>query len=209
MRVHRLATSLAVVLVAVAVLNVGTVSAKHFPPASSLHLEAIGLTSDAFDFEARSYVDQGDIGADFRLGHYPGEVVHHLVGYRLLVGLNGAVLANLGVVDYASVGCAEFDAAGFAGSIASAYVDIVPLAGTVHLVKTGAGTLVKMNLTLIDFTTPNGLGWEYEIVDCSGPGTGADTLIESGVPGNGLAGAPGLQKGFNPNSKAGENAGKK
>jgi len=37
----------------------------------------------------------------------------------------------------------------------------------------------------------------------------ADILEESGVPGKGLDKAPGLQKPFNPNSKAGENAGKK
>ncbi len=39
--------------------------------------------------------------------------------------------------------------------------------------------------------------------------TKACVLIESEVPGKGLGNAPGLQKPFNPNSKAGEHAGKK
>jgi hypothetical protein len=37
----------------------------------------------------------------------------------------------------------------------------------------------------------------------------ADILIESGVPGRGVNEAPGLQKKFNPNSNAPNNAGKK
>ncbi len=43
----------------------------------------------------------------------------------------------------------------------------------------------------------------------SGPPTKACVLIESGVPGNGLENAPGLQKSFNPRSQAGKHAGKK
>lgn len=39
--------------------------------------------------------------------------------------------------------------------------------------------------------------------------TKAQILIDSGVPGKGLDNAPGLQKPFNPKSKAAENAGKK
>lgn len=41
------------------------------------------------------------------------------------------------------------------------------------------------------------------------PPTKADILKERGVPGKGLDKAPGLQKPFNPNSKASEHAGKK
>jgi len=40
------------------------------------------------------------------------------------------------------------------------------------------------------------------------PPTKADILKESGIPGKGLSEAPGLQKPFNPKSKAGEHAGK-
>ncbi len=39
--------------------------------------------------------------------------------------------------------------------------------------------------------------------------TKAENLTKSGVPGKGLADAPGLDKPFNPKSQAGENAGKK
>ena len=39
--------------------------------------------------------------------------------------------------------------------------------------------------------------------------TKANILMDSGVPGKGLKNAPGLQKPFNPKSKAGEHAGKK
>jgi hypothetical protein len=42
-----------------------------------------------------------------------------------------------------------------------------------------------------------------------GPANKADLLIDSGVPGKGLENAPGLQKPFNENSKAGEKAGTK
>lgn len=48
---------------------------------------------------------------------------------------------------------------------------------------------------------------EIEVPDPSN--TKADILSGSGVPGKGLADAPGLQKEFNPNSRAAENAGKK
>jgi len=41
------------------------------------------------------------------------------------------------------------------------------------------------------------------------PPTKADILRDNGVPGKGLDKAPGLQKPFNPDSKAGEHAGKK
>ncbi len=41
------------------------------------------------------------------------------------------------------------------------------------------------------------------------PPTKAENLMKSGVPGKGLADAPGLQKPFNPKSQAGEKAGKK
>ncbi len=58
------------------------------------------------------------------------------------------------------------------------------------------------------------------VIDCDSPpntfligpppaNTGGDVLIDSGIPGKGLADAPGLQKEFNPKSRAGENAGKK
>jgi len=54
---------------------------------------------------------------------------------------------------------------------------------------------------LVDMNVPN-----YEYV---APPTKAEILIDSEVPGQGLDKAPGLQKPFNPNSKAGEHAGKK
>lgn len=64
---------------------------------------------------------------------------------------------------------------------------------------------------------------EYELSGSSGGGTTAigrdvptsliktkaEILKDSGVPGNGIDNAPGLQKEFNPKSKAAENAGKK
>lgn len=45
------------------------------------------------------------------------------------------------------------------------------------------------------------------IAGCSGS-TKADILQASGVPGNGIGNAPGLQKEFNPNSEAAENVAK-
>lgn len=48
----------------------------------------------------------------------------------------------------------------------------------------------------------------FEVVG-NGVGTKAQILKCSGVPGKGLDNAPGLQNPFNPDSQAGENAGKK
>jgi len=51
--------------------------------------------------------------------------------------------------------------------------------------------------------------WLYNQEYTLAPPTKADILKDSGVPGKGLEEAPGLQKPFNPNSQAGNNAGKK
>ena len=50
---------------------------------------------------------------------------------------------------------------------------------------------------------------EAEVGMSTGSNNKADVLSESGVPGKGLATAPGLQKEFNLNSKAAERADKK
>jgi len=53
-------------------------------------------------------------------------------------------------------------------------------------------------------------GWDLRDYNTwAPPPTKADILKDSGVPGKGLDKAPGLQKPFNPNSQAGNNAGKK
>ncbi len=64
------------------------------------------------------------------------------------------------------------------------------------------------------YVYPIGLDWNvastFEIISLPVPDmTKACVLIGSGVPGKGLENAPGLQKPFNPNSKAAGNAGKK
>jgi len=51
--------------------------------------------------------------------------------------------------------------------------------------------------------------WLYEETYTLSAPTKADVLVDSGVLGKGLETAPGLQKPFNPNSQAGEHAGKK
>ncbi|HUW24019.1 MAG TPA: DUF5011 domain-containing protein [Patescibacteria group bacterium] len=74
----------------------------------------------------------------------------------------------------------------------------------------------------VDTNTPGTYVITYNVKDVAGNPAGevvrtvivsvlskADILIRSGVPGNGLENAPGLQKPFNPNSQAGQNAGKK
>jgi len=57
----------------------------------------------------------------------------------------------------------------------------------------------------VDDITVNEVMYDLE----PAPATKADILKDSGVPGKGLDKAPGLQKPFNPDSKAGEHAGKK
>jgi len=64
----------------------------------------------------------------------------------------------------------------------------------------------------LSYTYPAGLDWQdsstFLTISIPVP-TKADVLMGSGVSGRGLENAPGLQKPFNPNSKAAENAGKK
>ena len=57
--------------------------------------------------------------------------------------------------------------------------------------------------------SPDTYYWATEPRGYNLPSTKADVLKDSGVPGKGLDKAPGLQKPFNPNSQAGNNAGKK
>ena len=92
-----------------------------------------------------------------------------------------------------------------------------------------ASPLLSKNVNLIDelgtpdafvgFTSATGganakhdiLAWEFtnDFEPIGGAGTKAAILDGSGVPGKGIASAPGLQKEFNPKSKATERAGKK
>lgn len=62
------------------------------------------------------------------------------------------------------------------------------------------------------YVYPIGLNWSdastFQTISLPGM-TKAEILMCSGVPGKGLGSAPGLQKPFNPNSKAAEHAGKK
>ncbi len=139
--------------------------AGHVGPIGSLHIEIATHptppTAEAFDFESTSYVGVADPSADIRLGTDP------FIGYRQLLGLNGGVLANLGLVDFKVVGCEDAESGTFSTEVDTPLEGNVPTPNTVFLVKTGAGMLAKLNLIEIDFTAPNGLAFDYEILDCS------------------------------------------
>ena len=151
--------------------DVPPAAADHIGPVGNIHLETSGGVSDAFDFETLSYVAQGNFAADLRLGHYPAEVNHESIGYRLIVALNGAGIASLGTVDVSAVSCSDFVGATLDVRIGSVPAPAVPTIGTVYLLKTGGGTYVKLSLTGIDATNPNGLFFAYEVMGCGGPVT--------------------------------------
>ena len=139
--------------------------AGHVGPIGSLHIEIATHTTppseEAFDFDSTSYASIADPSADIRLGTDP------ISGYQQLLGLNGGVLANLGLVDFEVVGCEDAESATFSTEVDTPVQGNVPTLNTVFLVNTGAGMLAKLNLTLIDFTAPNGLAFDYETLDCS------------------------------------------
>jgi len=70
------------------------------------------------------------------------------------------------------------------------------------------GSNQEIDAYVDDFTlTVNSTSTTYELEPA--PATKADILKDSGVPGKGLDKASGLQKPFNPDSRAGDNAGRK
>ncbi len=80
---------------------------------------------------------------------------------------------------------------------------VVTSVGTVDLTAdSGFANIVQLSVSTNFFCTAH-------IDNINLSSSKADILIGSGVPGKGLANAPGLQEEFNPKSKAAENAGKK
>ena len=105
---------------------------------------------------------------------FPGS----LLGYQELIGLNGGLLANLGLVDYAGFGCAEAAGASLSATISTGlFAGDVPTLGTVYLVRTAAGAFAKLRLDDVDFTEPNGLGFAYQALQC-GPDTPEELVAE-------------------------------
>ena len=68
--------------------------------------------------------------------------------------------------DFGQNGCSEALSASYTPSSDTRIVGAVPEVGTIFLVRTGLRTQVKLVLTLVDFTRPNGLGFDYEVLDC-------------------------------------------
>lgn len=111
------------------------------------------------------------------------------------------------------------DWVGLPGSFANHGIDIYSGDGCYNTVPNPNVAELKIPLSLLTYAGTDdiiGLGgqyWQYEYATpfyvTLPPPTKADILSGTGVPGRGLDTAPGQQKPFNPNSKAGENAGKK
>ncbi len=161
-------TKTIIILVIIGVLVAGTLIsstpafARNIGPIGEFHIE-IPPSSDAFDFEGVSYVVPVDLSADVSLGQ------ETIIGYRTMLGLNGAQIANLGIVDFISTTCSDFNTASFSNTISTTLPgDVVPTSLTVYLVETGQETKVKLQLQEfgIDFTAPNGLKFDYEILEC-------------------------------------------
>ena len=160
---QRLTVCLVLGLLAVASLP-AIALASHVGPAGSLHIEIATHptppSAEAFDFESMSYVAIEDGSADIRLGTDP------ISGYQQLLGLNGGVGANLGLVDFQATGCEDAASATFLTQVDTTVNNSITL-NTVFLVTTGTELLAKLNLTEIDFSAPNGLAFDYELLDCS------------------------------------------
>ncbi len=156
--------------------------AAHVGPAGSIHIEIatnvhIFLpTATAFDFDAQAYVNEypaiTDSAVDIRLG------TDSILGYREILALNGAKIADLGVTNFASVDCAVATGASYAASAGSTAV--VPTINTVYLVRLSAtGMYSKLLLTGLDFTAPNGLVLDYENLTCPPDLTGRWAAVYS------------------------------
>jgi len=154
--------AIATVIVAATLISTTQVFARDIGPIGEFHIEN-PASFDAFDFEGPSYVLPTDLSADISLGQ------EFVIGYETMVGLNGAQVANLGLVKLKSISCSDFDTAIFSDTISTLLPGgIVPTFLTVYLVETGEGTKAILQLQEfgVDFTNPNGLKFDYEILSC-------------------------------------------
>lgn len=126
----------------------------------SFHIEVGGSDPEAYDLDAGVLTTESDSAADIRLGK-PPEVSLELLGYRLLVGLNGATLALFGIVDPDSVD--------YCAAIKATYSDSAalpsPYTGSVVTVRTSGGLVVRLLITNLDFSAPNGLFIDYVVLE--------------------------------------------
>ncbi len=105
------------------------------------------------------------------------------------------------------------------GSFADNGIDIYSGDGMYNTVPNPNVAEVKIPLSLLTYAGADGqirlsgqywqYAWATPFPVTLPPPTKADILKGNGVPGKGLDTAPGLQKPFNPNSEAGDHAGKR
>ena len=84
-----------------------------------------------------------------------------------------------------------------------------PYPGMVYVLPASFTNLARTTLTSCSGGGANNHMLDDITLEVAGGNSKADVLGNSGVPGKGLSTAPGLQKEFNPNSRAAEHAGKK
>lgn len=147
-----------------------------------IHLEVsdIGKWPDAFDFDGVVFAPYDGADADIRLG---GPAVFEspasMIGYRELLALNGAGVANLGLVDFGLADCNTAAATTFTASVPTPLgTNLVPTLQTVFLARTAVGVVAKLILLDIDFTRPNGLVFGYELLGCA---VSPQALVEGGI----------------------------
>jgi len=125
---------------------------------------------DAFDLDNQSYGTTSTAGVDVRTGVFPEVPLAgglDFLGYKKLVGLNGATLANLG--EGGTLSCADTQTLTLTSIIdTSNNIGQFP-SGMTYAVLTADGNLFLLTLINIDATAPNGLRLSYEILDCDVP----------------------------------------
>ena len=120
-------------------------------------------------------------------------------GIRVYVTANGVVVNNNNIDGNTVYGVDNIDTANTLDATSNWWGDASGPDDDAGVIN-GSGDKISLNVDAGSWLTAP---WVPTIP------TKADILKDSGVPGKGLEKAPGQQKPFNPNSKAGEHAGKK
>ncbi len=193
------------------ILGAITINGEYDSHSGDIYLYGAGTIEEAVADPGDGKFIQMDVGSWIIL-KFPGDYVAEP---------DGTAAADLRIVIYDALYPANAEISvsldGSTWTVIGEYPDTANI--DIDLEGIGAVKYVKVdqNLFYIDPLFP-GLGFDLDAIVALNavisppditPGTKAEILINSGVMGIGLATAPGLQKQFNPNSRAAERAGKK
>lgn len=123
--------------------------------------DANGGSTKGFDIDSARVLSVILSSVDFRLGSNP------TTGYRALTALNSAGVARLGQVDYGAVDCLQMrNATYLTATPTGPSLSQDPAVDTVLLARSRLDTFIKMKVTAVDLTAPNGLAFMYQTTTC-------------------------------------------